>query len=55
MVKNSGGAGIGGGSFFGGSKFLCDTCLKDYGNVCNLPDRPNATECSEYVKRGKSV
>ena len=30
---------------------LCDTCKYDYGNVCKLPERPNALRCSDYKHR----
>jgi hypothetical protein len=36
---------------FGGSEFLCDTCLYDYRGACSRPERPNATECPDYKKR----
>lgn len=36
---------------FGGHKFLCDTCMYDYGNACMRSERPNATRCPEYKKR----
>jgi hypothetical protein len=35
----------------GAPKLLCDTCKYDYHTVCLNPQRPNATECSEYRKR----
>ncbi|MBN1902366.1 hypothetical protein JW926_13660 [Candidatus Sumerlaeota bacterium] len=31
--------------------FLCDTCRYDYRDVCKRPERPNATECPDYIKR----
>jgi hypothetical protein len=33
-----------------GERILCDTCKYDYGDVCRLPDRPNATRCGEYAR-----
>ena len=37
---------------FGGTVILCDTCMWDWRSACHNPDRPNATSCSEYKKRG---
>ena len=31
---------------------LCDTCKYDYGSVCNRSERPNATVCPDYKKKG---
>jgi hypothetical protein len=31
--------------------FLCDSCKYDYGDVCNRPERPNATHCPDYRPR----
>ncbi len=33
-------------------KILCDTCKYDYGSVCTRPDRPNATVCPDYKRKG---
>ena len=45
----------GGGSAFrvlrGSSEFLCDDCKWNYGIVCTLPDRPNATKCPDYKRK----
>ncbi len=30
---------------------LCDTCRYDHPSACRNRERPNATECGEYVKR----
>ena len=34
------------------AKILCDTCKYDYGSVCTRPDRPNATVCPDYKRKG---
>ena len=31
---------------------LCDTCKYDYGAACTRPERPNATVCPDYRRRG---
>lgn len=55
LIRSREGGGSGGG-WFGGDRFLCDSCVFDYGNVCNRPERPNATQCPDYEKRrGYSV
>jgi ribosomal protein L37AE/L43A len=33
--------------------FLCDSCKWNWRGACRNPERPNATWCSEYEKRGK--
>ena len=33
-------------------KILCDTCKYDYGSACTRPDRPNATVCPDYKRKG---
>ncbi len=35
-----------------GSGFLCDSCKYNHPNTCSLPDRPNATRCADYKRRG---
>ena len=35
-----------------GSGFLCDSCKYNHPNTCSLPDRPNATRCGDYRRRG---
>jgi hypothetical protein len=35
----------------GGSEFLCDTCLYDYGSACRRPERPNARKCPDYKRK----
>ncbi len=35
-----------------GSGFLCDSCKFNHPNTCSLPDRPNATRCADYKRRG---
>lgn len=32
--------------------YLCDTCKYDYGDACRRPERPNATVCSYFRRRG---
>ncbi len=32
--------------------FLCDSCKWDWRNACHRPERPNATSCPDYEKRG---
>jgi hypothetical protein len=32
---------------------LCDSCKWNWRSSCHRPERPNATECPEYEKRGK--
>ena len=34
------------------SGFLCDSCKYNHPNTCSLPDRPNATRCPDYKRRG---
>ncbi|MCZ6688803.1 MAG: hypothetical protein O7H41_04285 [Planctomycetota bacterium] len=36
-----------GGGIRGGA-YLCDTCKYSYGDVCNRPEKPNATKCPDY-------
>ena len=31
---------------------LCDSCKWDWRGACHNPERPNATWCSDYEKRG---
>jgi len=30
---------------------LCDTCKYNYRTACTNPDRPNATDCDDYVRQ----
>ncbi|MCD6361526.1 MAG: hypothetical protein J7M38_11780 [Armatimonadetes bacterium] len=32
-------------------RFLCDSCVYDWGDVCRRPERPNATRCDDYKPR----
>lgn len=32
---------------------LCDTCQWDWRSACHNPQRPNATWCLEYARRGQ--
>lgn len=32
--------------------FLCDSCRYDYRDACRRPQRPNATDCEDYERRG---
>ena len=32
--------------------FLCDSCKWDWRSTCHHPERPNATKCPYYEKRG---
>ncbi len=32
--------------------FLCDNCKWDWRSTCHRPERPNATKCPDYEKRG---
>ncbi|MFC1925620.1 hypothetical protein ACFLW2_02865 [Chloroflexota bacterium] len=36
----------------GQNTILCDSCKWDWRSACHNPERPNATSCSEYNKRG---
>ncbi|MCZ6602305.1 MAG: hypothetical protein O6952_04800 [Planctomycetota bacterium] len=36
------------GGGIGGGAYLCDTCKYSYGDVCNRPEKPNATKCPDY-------
>ena len=36
----------------GQNVILCDSCKWDWRSACHNPDRPNATSCSEYKRRG---
>ncbi|MCL0038974.1 hypothetical protein M1N46_01840 [Dehalococcoidia bacterium] len=38
--------------FLGMNVFLCDTCKWDWRSACHHPERPNATRCPDYEKRG---
>lgn len=31
---------------------LCDSCAWNWRSACHRPERPNATWCPEYKKRG---
>lgn len=31
---------------------LCDTCKWDWRSACHHRERPNATQCKDYEKRG---
>ncbi len=33
--------------------FLCSTCKWDWRAACHNPERPGATYCADYEKRGK--
>lgn len=44
--------GIGASGASPGSAFLCDSCKYNHPNTCSLPDRPNATRCADYKRRG---
>jgi hypothetical protein len=33
--------------------FLCDSCKWDWRSTCHNPERPNATWCPDYERRGK--
>jgi len=33
--------------------FLCDSCKWNWRTACHYPERPNATWCPDYEKRGK--
>ncbi len=34
-------------------EFLCDSCKYDHPDLCSRPERPNATRCPDYVRRGR--
>lgn len=34
-----------------GTVILCDTCKYDYGSACRNSERPNATDCDQYVRK----
>ncbi|MFC1944141.1 hypothetical protein ACFLX5_01370 [Chloroflexota bacterium] len=40
-------------SLLGMNTILCDSCKWDWRSACHNPDRPNATNCPEYERRGK--
>lgn len=40
------------GAFGGQPRFLCDTCKWDWRSACHHRERPNATRCPDYEKRG---
>ena len=44
--------GAAGKSLLGSSDFLCDTCKYNHSSTCSVPDRPNATECEDYKRKG---
>ena len=33
--------------------YICDTCKWNWRTACHSPERPNATWCSEYTKKGR--
>jgi hypothetical protein len=33
--------------------FLCGSCKWNWRTACNRPERPNATWCPDYTKKGK--
>ncbi|MFC2019055.1 hypothetical protein ACFLU4_03765 [Chloroflexota bacterium] len=33
--------------------FLCDSCKWNWRSACHRPERPTATSCPEYAKRGR--
>ncbi len=49
-LRARGSAGTTGGLVAGA--FLCDSCKYNHPNTCSLPDRPNATRCADYKRRG---
>ena len=42
----------GGGGLFGRGEFLCDSCKYDHPDLCSRSERPNATRCPDYERRG---
>ena len=36
----------------GRNKILCDSCMWDWRSACRNPERPHATTCPDYKKRG---
>jgi hypothetical protein len=36
----------------GKNVILCDTCKWDWRSACHNRERPNATQCKDYEKRG---
>ena len=38
--------------WLGMNVLLCDSCKWNWRNACHNPERPNATWCREYEKRG---
>lgn len=32
--------------------YLCDHCKLHYGSACVRPERPNATVCEDFVRKG---
>ncbi len=36
----------------GKNVILCDSCMWNWRSTCHNPDRPNATSCPDYRKRG---
>ncbi|MBG7617288.1 MAG: hypothetical protein IZT57_02810 [Chloroflexi bacterium] len=39
-------------SLLGGNKNLCSSCKWNWRSACHNPERPNATKCHDYEKRG---
>ncbi|MDH4068680.1 MAG: hypothetical protein OEU97_07125 [Dehalococcoidia bacterium] len=37
----------------GMSVFICGNCKWNWRSACHRPERPNATWCPDYVKKGK--
>jgi len=33
--------------------FLCDSCKWNWRSACRRPERPNATWCDEYARKGR--
>ncbi|MGQ9545864.1 MAG: hypothetical protein ACUVTR_01670 [Dehalococcoidia bacterium] len=33
--------------------FLCESCKWNWRTACHRPERPNATWCPDYAKKGK--
>ncbi|MCK5182140.1 MAG: hypothetical protein KAQ73_06340 [Dehalococcoidia bacterium] len=37
----------------GMNMFICESCKWNWRSACHRPERPNATWCPDYTKKGK--
>lgn len=52
VLVSDGGKGSSWSSGAGRGEFLCDSCKYDNERDCSRPERPNATRCPDYRRRG---